>query len=81
MTEKIELPPRMLELYRLLRTDRDTPIAALHEKFIGRRAPTKTRDAQLRITPYIHRLNEHIRPHGLLVRPGEKRRTYRLYSI
>ena len=25
MTEKIELPPRMLELYRLLRTDRDTP--------------------------------------------------------
>lgn len=70
----------MLELYRLLRTDRDTPIAALHEKFIGRRAPTKTRDAQLRITPTFIASTSISAPTACSCARA-KRRTYRLYSI
>lgn len=81
MTDAIELPPRMLELYRLLRLDRDTSITALHERFLGRRPPANSRQAQRKVTAYIRRLNLHLADHGLRVRPGVQRRTYRLYSI
>lgn len=81
MTDPIELPPRMLELYRLLRLDRDTPISALHERYLGRRPPANSRQAQRKVTAYIGRLNNHLAPHGLRVRPGVQRRTYRLYAV
>lgn len=81
MTDTIELPPRMLDLYRLLRLDRDTPISVLHERYLGRRPPANTRDAQREVTSYVNRLNDRLAPHGLRVRPGVQRRTYRLYAI
>lgn len=81
MTDMIELPPRMLDLYRLLRLDRDTPITALHERYLGRRPPANTRDAQREVTSYVNRLNGHLAKHGYAVRPGRERRTYRLYAI
>lgn len=80
---KKNLPPAPKALLHLLVAGLgkrpDVPIAKLHAAlYIDEVTP---RQQQQRIGAILSKLNERMAVHGRVVKPGEKRGTYRLYTI
>lgn len=75
------LPPAQAALLHVLvyRGGRDVPIRNLYARIYIDNPPH--RQQQQRVGAILSRLNVKLKPHGFVVRPGEKRRTYRLYTI
>ena len=75
------LPPAQAALLHVLvyRGGRDVPIRNLYARIHIDNPPH--RQQQQRVGAILSKLNAKLAPHKLVVRPGEKRRTYRLYDI
>ena len=76
-----KLPPAQGALLHVLvyRRGRDVPIRNLYAKLENDNPPHRYQ--QQRVGAILSKLNDKLAPHNLVVRPGEKRRTYRLYAI
>lgn len=73
------LPPTQRALFHLLHKFQDVPIGRLYRKLYVE--PREPRAQQQAVGAVVSRLNRSLASHGLVVRPGEKRRTYRLYRL
>ncbi len=75
------LPPAQGALLHVLvyRRGRDVPIRSLYAKLENDNPAHRYQ--QQRVGAILSKLNAKLAPHKLVVRPGEKRRTYRLYDI
>lgn len=71
--------PSQAALLWLLRSERDIPIQNLYRKLHN--TPRDARHQQQLVGAVISRLNLALAPLGYVVRPGDKRRTYRLRPI
>lgn len=73
------LPPAQRALFHLLKVRKDVPIARLYRmNHIDRPEPRKQQQI---IGSTISKLNKKLREHRLVIKPGEKRGTYRLRSL
>lgn len=75
------LPPAQGALLHVLvyRRGRDVPIRNLYAKLENDNPAHRYQ--QQRVGAILSKLNVKLAPYGLVVKPGKKRRTYRLYSI
>lgn len=75
------LPPAQGALLHVLvyRRGRDVPIRNLYAKLENDNPPHRYQ--QQRVGAILSKLNDKLAPHNLVVRPGAKRRTYRLCTI
>ena len=73
------LTPSQAALLHLLKNERDVPIQRLYEMLHTERRPRR-RQQQI-VGSVISRLNQRLAALGYVVKPGEKRRTYRLRLI
>jgi hypothetical protein len=71
--------PSQKALLHLLHKERDVLISRLYAKLANDK--TAHRYMQQRVGVMIWRLNHHLVPLGYVIKPGEKRRTYRLRPI
>jgi hypothetical protein len=71
----IELPKRCQQLYDALAGEGDVPFAVLCEAIDANLGPTAS---QQWLGPYVTRLNRRLKAHGLTVKPGAIKGTYRL---
>lgn len=83
MTDAMNLPPRMQDLYDLLAGKEDVDINHLFTCYFGRKPKVEgstIRYAQIHMSPPITRLNRRLRRFGQRVGPGRIKGTYRLTS-
>lgn len=75
------LPPAQGAILHVLlyRGGRDVPIRNLYARLENDNPPHRYQ--QQRVGAILSKLNAKLAPHGYVVRPGEKRRTYRLYPV
>ncbi len=81
MPESMELPPAAQRLFDVFRGVGDVPIPMIHKAVFGDDPSLDTRGMQQRIGTPISRLNRRLRAHGLAVKPGQLKLTYRLISL
>lgn len=80
---RARLSPMQGIIFKAVKGGRDVRIEVLHEKLYGAQF-TRQRDPrqqQKALGPHIYRLNTKACEFGWIVRPGNGRRTYRLYAL
>lgn len=65
-------------VFYMLRDGKSHNLSNIYAKVYIETAPTRTQ--QMRLGPIIARLNRKLAPVGWIIKPGEPRRTYRLYA-
>lgn len=76
-----KLPPTQAALLHVLiiRRGRDVPIRKLYARLENDNPPPRYQ--QQRVGSVLTRLNRNLKPHNMVCKPGEQRRTYRLYTV
>lgn len=73
--------PAQRRLYDTLRDAGDVHVKDVYRAVIGKRPLDTDRITQQFLGPYVTKTNRRIRPHGLAVKPGERKYTYRLVVL
>lgn len=80
MTE-VSLPTKQKAIFDALKGAGDVSVDVLYEAIAGPDRHVEHRARQQWIGSYLTRINRRLRSHGLRVKPGERKRTYRLSVV
>lgn len=81
VTADIHLPPRQRAIFERLRGAGDVSVCDLFDAIEGPDRYRSNRQQQRWLGSYLTRLNRRLRDHGLVVQPGDLKRTYRLNVV
>ena len=78
---EVKLPEKQRAIFDALKGAGDVSVDILYEAISGPERYVEHRDRQQWIGSYLTRINRRLRAHGLRVKPGERKRTYRLSVV
>jgi hypothetical protein len=81
MTTNIRLPTKQKAIFEALRGAGDVPFDVLFQAIDGPEHYRSNRQQQRWLGSYLTRLNRSLRDHGMVVQPGDLKRTYRLNVV
>lgn len=79
--DEVTLPAKQQAIFDALKGAGDVAVDALYEAIQGPERYVEYKDRQQWIGSYLTRINRRLRNHGLQVKPGERKRTYRLSVV